>query len=89
LLAHGGLTYSEFCQEDDKERGVCHITENDDIAWWFGFDCAHYRDYSPAFEKRMAEVSKTYPHESPSNYKDINYAKEEVKQLAMQLHEQG
>jgi hypothetical protein len=24
---HGGLTYADFCQEDDREHGVCHTPQ--------------------------------------------------------------
>src|SRR5688500_9248513 len=48
LEVYGGLTYSSFCDEDNKEIGICHIKEEVDKAWWFGFDCCHGGDYAPS-----------------------------------------
>lgn len=49
---HGGLTFSGACQHgDNPAEQICHIPgpgEPDDV-WWLGFDCAHYRDFTPAY----------------------------------------
>lgn len=85
---HGGLTFSGFCAPDDKEHGICHIVEpgENDRVWWFGFDCNHWNDYAPALEARMR---KRDPDEEPLNqleqYKTIEYAKKEVRNLAKEL----
>lgn len=70
---HGGLTYADRCREDSP---ICHIPEpgeTDDV-WWFGFDCAHAFDLSPAHRFDIEEV-----------YRDINYVRAEVESLAKQL----
>ena len=71
---HGGLSFSNFCQED-KEHGICHIPEpgQPDRVWWFGFDCAHGGDLLP---------TRPYPCEV---YRDMEYVKEQVTYLALQL----
>lgn len=81
FVVHGDLTYSDFCQEENKEEGICHVTEDNDVAWWFGFDCAHAGDYAPAFKSHFPLI-----YESPNDYKDIKYVKNQVKWLARQLN---
>lgn len=50
LEVHGGLTYSDACNET-----ICHKTETNDEVWWLGFDCGHYQDLSPGSLKWMPE----------------------------------
>lgn len=47
--------------------------------WWFGFDCNHYRDIAPRYAKEMQ-----YPD---AQYRNIDYVKNEIKNLAKQLSE--
>ena len=52
IRVHGGLTYSDNCQENGH---ICHVPElgePDDI-WWLGFDCAHAGDKSPGFQSSL------------------------------------
>lgn len=38
---NGGLTYSDECNGD-----ICHLSDDGDHVWWFGFDCSHgFNDY--------------------------------------------
>ena len=55
LDVHGGVTFTDLCQEQKKEHGVCHVPAagRSDHVWWIGFDCAHAWDYSPKFDKDM------------------------------------
>jgi hypothetical protein len=48
---HGGLTFSDKCQEGGK---ICHKVEpgEPDDVWWLGFDCAHSGDMWPAGRSR-------------------------------------
>lgn len=80
---HGGLTYSDSCQQcDDESRGVCHVAEDgaaDDV-WWFGFDCAHLDDLSPGLAPVLRSMAE-------GDYKDVGYVRREVAYLARQLAE--
>lgn len=79
--AHGGLTYSDFC---DEGGAICHIPkpgESDQI-WWLGFDCSHCEDISPGLGKLFDQYGHP-PWEV--TYKDLTYVKREVRDLAAQL----
>lgn len=67
VSVHGGLTYSA--------RGWRGAGENARF-WYFGFDCAHYRDLSPAYDSMFS---------SEGNYRDIEFVKDEVAALSLQL----
>ena len=71
---HGGLTFSAKC---DEEGTICHVPQPGRITdvWWFGFDCAHAWDLVP----RMTYMEGTY--------KDIEFVRHEVTELARQLKE--
>jgi hypothetical protein len=73
--AHGGLTYSDFCTED--EDIICHVPlpGEPDKVWWVGFDTAHSGDLSPNRER--------YIH-NQETYKNLDYVQNEIKQLARQ-----
>lgn len=87
--AHGGLTYSDFCQDTgDESYGICHIPEpgRPHRVWWLGFDCAHSGDLSPAYDRLpgMAEIRARYPR-NPDTYRNREYVENEVTKLAQQL----
>jgi hypothetical protein len=91
----GGLTYANRC-----EGHVCHVPrpgEPDDV-WWFGFDCAHFGDLSPARHAR--DVGRGYPFpEKPYDhakaiarndwgvevYRTLDYVQAETNRLADQF----
>lgn len=80
LEVHGGLTFSAKCHPAETESaGVCHVPGQGepDHVWWFGFDCAHLGDSSPAESRDGID-----PH---SNYKNLPYVQSECRQLASQL----
>lgn len=79
VAVHGGLTFSDHCQTG--EHGVCHVVEDgeDDAIWWFGFDCAHVWDLTPAFVRAGA-----LPH--CDAYRDFTYVQNEVCGLAEQIY---
>lgn len=79
IEVHGGLTYSEHCN-GDAEFGICHLTENNDEAWWFGFDCAHLGDFAPAYESHYNLIGYDV-------YKNVQYVTSQVTSLARQLKE--
>ena len=82
---HGGLTFASFCHEgDDPSRGICHVPQpgRPDRVWWFGFDCAHSQDLSPA----MVARERAYGWSSLGEvYRDRAYVESEVRGLARQL----
>jgi hypothetical protein len=72
---HGGLTYSDKCRDQ-----ICHVAkpgESDDV-YWFGFDCGHAWDITPA----MLVYHEPFEGEV---YRDIAYVRREVESLAEQL----
>ena len=79
---HGGLNYSNFCDGSVEERFVYHVPEpgEPDNIWWFGFDCVHLYDYKPKPTKYQSlfEVEE-------GAYRDIDYVKWEIRNLAQQL----
>ena len=95
---HGGLTYSDSCQEGGE---ICHVPQpgREHDIWWFGFDCAHFMDFSPGMEARlremrargpeydarMAAIEKLAADRFPAKYRDWNYVVDECTQLAAQL----
>lgn len=86
LDVHGGVTYTEPCQEDDKEYGVCHLTEGEDDRWWIGFDCGHAFDIIPRFTHIYQDNAlRLLSDPSKYEYKNYVYAGGEVLRLAVQL----
>ena len=79
IVVHGGLSYSDFCDSDgDESRSICHVNDSDDSRiWWLGFDCARFQDWIPRFARSL--------HSYSASYKDIDYLKSELKNLASQL----
>lgn len=85
LSVHGDLTYSDFCVDI-----ICHVVEHgdDDHVWWLGFDCGHFSiDISPGmeamFDRQIKEFDGvTFPGRV---YRDMEYVKREVTNLARQL----
>lgn len=80
---HGGLTFAGFCQDRDDELGICHIPGEGEPekVWWLGFDAAHAFDISPAYYGRNKHL-RPLPNEQ---YRDLQYVKEQCRQLAQQL----
>lgn len=83
---HGGLTFADGCRPhaEGEGHGVCHVADEGepDHVWWFGFDCAHYGDYSPAYSARPEPCFRRRDDES---YKSVGYVKKECAKLALQL----
>lgn len=89
IHVHGGLTYSDFCSDAEKEcEGICHNPSKGepDKVWWFGFDCSHYGDISPKMDMDMkAILDKQTSWAGDGVYRDMAYVTAEVKDLARQL----
>lgn len=79
---HGGLTFSDACHEDgDRATSICHLADDGQPVWWFGFDCAHVGDLHPYDQKYHR------PHVRSLTYRDLPYVVAEVRGLAAQLAE--
>lgn len=84
ISAHGGLTYSDRCQEAedvDDIRLVCHTPypgRSPEI-WWFGFDCGHSMDLMPGMRAMLGDYGIV------DTYRDVAYVRAEVERLARQL----
>lgn len=78
LEVHGGITFSDYCQEYE-EHGICHIPEpgQSDCVWWFGWDAAHSYDFCP----KLPELSAF----SEAVYRDIDFVRDQTTKLAQQL----
>jgi hypothetical protein len=99
VTVHGGLTYSNRC-----DGHVCHVPKpgDPDDVWWFGFDCAHSGDLSPASHARY--LGRGYPFsDKPYDharavatddgfvdvYRTLDYVQAEANTLAEQLSRLG
>lgn len=83
IVVHGDLNYSDFCQEDNKEHGVCHqaLPGQPDKIWWYGFDTSHTGDLIPSRSTFAGRLNKN------NIYRDIKYIKNQIASLAIQLKE--
>lgn len=99
LSVHGGVTFTDFCDEDaEEDSGICHVPECGDIdrIWWFGFDCAHASDACPLMHSTQGKmlgiynifdsiVSGARGRSNRESYKDIAFVVSEIQSLASQL----
>lgn len=79
---HGGLTFSDFCQEGAPEgHGICHIPEpgRPERIWWLGFDCGHAFDLHPRLVLYGEDLHG-------GTYRTFDYVRGECSLLATQLH---
>lgn len=92
LSAHGGVNYSSPCQ-----GWVCHQKQPGESGrfWWFGFDCGHVTDASPAIETLLRErFSLVRPGVElralfEADYRAVDYVMAEIERLAAQLDGAG
>jgi hypothetical protein len=102
LTVHGGITFSSPCSHhEDESSGICHIPEpgTPDDVWWFGFDCSHAYDVTPAllrfkdsfegFKKDFKKRTSVSILDRESVYRDMKYVKTEIARLASQLRSIG
>ena len=91
--AHGGLTFSSFCAEDEKEHAICHLPApgEADKVWWFGFDCAHAGDLMPALDAKLKQTGISLASEAVrqmmrcDTYRNLAYVQNQCAQIAQQL----
>jgi hypothetical protein len=76
LTAHGGLTYAN----DDRPLG-----SDTRGLWWFGFDCAHAGDFTPASGSR-SDLGRPTGWGGVVEYRSADYVRQQVTALAAQLH---
>lgn len=71
-----------------ESAAICHCVEEgeDDNVWWLGFDCAHAGDLSPKYERLLNDIVEGPRYFRDDTYRDIEYVKEQVRNLALQLH---
>jgi len=89
---HGGLTFSDFCQDEGAEVGICHVPApgRPDRVYWLGFDCAHSEDLRPGMAALLGEYSpKTLSPYWQTVYRTLAYVQAECAHLAEQLHALG
>jgi len=68
LPCHGGITYSESCNET-----ICHPSDDDTKPlWWLGFDCSHGGDW----------YLLTMQIQQSGIYRDQTYVKRIVERMA-------
>lgn len=68
VAVHGGLTYSNFCQEGGR---ICHDDpDNPEKVWWLGFDTAHAGDIIPSMVKAKEDWESRNPD---ADYKSNPY----------------
>lgn len=89
INVHGGLTFSNHCTKGGaEETHICHVPapgESDNV-WWFGFDCAHYRDICPGMVATLRSIGIDQDR-SDETYRTINYVKRNIAKLALQLND--
>lgn len=91
---HGSVNFSESCDEKNPEQHVCHVPApgEPDLVWWFGFDCGHFQDASPAKSAREREMgifhllhSDDLPDYMRERYRDVPYVSACCAELAAEL----
>lgn len=85
LDVHGGVTFAGECRPGDAATAICHVSdegEPDDV-WWFGFDCGHAFDFSPAYNARQQDNG--WSSELDEVYRNQAYVTAETLKLAQQL----
>lgn len=101
LDAHQGINFTRLFSLAEL-HGIEPPPTDSTPLWWIGFDCGHYRDYSPRAEAirrqfaqedpRMAEINARMAEQEAQlpflrkTYCPLPYVQVEVIDLAAQLH---
>ena len=88
ISVHGGVS---FCGLNEKNDAL-HFRVNGLKIWWIGFDCHHTYDYAPRYSRDFLEIEQMYGYKSTNieeilKYRDIEYVKTQVNNLAKQLYD--
>lgn len=79
---HGGLDYSEACDDGPEESSVCHAHDgHGDPLWWFGFTANRNTDLVPGNPVPTRGIGA----ENGRTYKTVGYVYGETVKLAAQL----
>ncbi len=84
LEVHGGITWTGKPDGDEVPIDIRLATEHPKQLWWIGFDCAHAFDLAPAM-RRYTDMVTTWPDDWTQVYRDMEYVRSEVLELAKQL----
>lgn len=88
IEVHGGLSYSDFCQQDGpEESAICHVAlpGRPERVFWYGFDCGHSGDYMPGWDTAVAAAIPSPYHSPDEEYRTLAYVREQCASLAAQL----
>lgn len=85
ISVHGGVSLCGFNEKNDalhfRVDGVYEEFDKFLKVWWIGFDCFHWYDYAPMYSLKSIKI------EEISEYRDIEYVKTQVNNLAKQLYD--
>lgn len=83
---HGGLTYSDLCQDGPEGETICHVPApgEPEPLWWLGFDCAHAWDISPGMDAELVSAGLSSLRMGDEHYRTAAYVKAECASLAGQ-----
>jgi hypothetical protein len=88
---HGGLTYAREGEsflgrggerEKRLDRGLVEVDVVVADYYWVGFDCNHHMDFAPGMAATMREVMPDYRRHSTDVYRDLDFVKNECRDLA-------
>jgi hypothetical protein len=74
ISVHGGLTFSDNIEQDVETEKL----------WWLGFHCAHIYDLIP-YQAPTMRKHGLHDFGHKGIYRDINYVKYQIADLAKQL----
>lgn len=80
---HGGITYSDRCQEGPEDHSICHVPMpgRPDPVWWFGWDACHAGDIMPGYESACVT--------DRAEYRTLEYVRRQCRDMARQLAERS
>lgn len=90
-LREWGHTLNDYSAWEERARAtfICHVPDpgEPDETYWFGFDCSHAGDYSPALDGRYGhnKIGSATGWGTTVQYRDQAYVERECVSLAQQL----
>lgn len=84
IQVHGGLTFSGPIELPEETR----IKELEGLdLWWFGFDCSHIHDLTPAYTDLMGTAIFATAIGRSDVYRNMDFVKAEIRKMVKQLDE--